>query len=71
MDLDVPLEDLGQDLILAAAPSWCSLSSYPDSDTEDSDLKDGASGRRFSCLLSKRMSSGGLLLARVQKHRKV
>ena len=33
------------------------------------DVKDGASRRRFSRLLSERMSVGGPLLARVQKHR--
>ena len=45
-----------------------SLSSYPDSGTEDSDIEDEASWRRFSHLLTKRMSTGRPLLARVQKH---
>ena len=46
----------------------CSLSSCPNSGTEDSDVEDGESRRSFSRLLCERMSSGGPLLARVQKH---
>ena len=49
-------------------PGGCSLSSCPDSGTEDSDVEDGASRRDFSHLLSERMSSGGPLRTRVQKH---
>ena len=68
MDLDVPLESLGPDLTLAGPPGGCSLSSCPDSGTEDSDVVDGTSRRSFSRLLSEGMSTGGPLLARVQKH---
>ena len=45
-----------------------SLSSCPDSGMEHSDIEDRVSWRCFSRLLSKRMSAGGPLLARVQKH---
>ena len=60
MDLDVPVRGLSQD----------SLSLCPDSGTEDSDVEDGASHRRFSHLLSETMSTGGPLLARVQRGQK-
>ena len=61
MDLDGPVPDF----MLAGAPSGCSLSSCPDSGTEDSDVEDGVSRRHFACLLGERMSTGGPLLARV------
>ena len=68
MDLDVPEGDPGQTLMSAEPCSECSLSSYPDSGTEESDVEDGALCRRFSHLLSERMSTGGPMLARVQRH---
>ena len=69
MDLDIPVEDPGQALISARPLGECSLSSYPDNGTENSDVEDRALCRCFSRLLSERMSAGGPLLARVQRHR--
>ena len=66
MDLDIPVADPNQDLALARPLGGGALSSFPDSGTEDSDAE--ASHRRFSHLLSEKMSAGGPLLARVQKH---
>ena len=68
MDLDVPEGNPGQALMSAEALCEHSLSSCPDSGTEDSVIEDRASCRWFSCLLSKRLSAGGPLLARVQRH---
>ena len=65
MDLDVPEDDPGQALMSAEPLGECSLSLCPDNDTEDSDVQDGASCRHLSCLLSERMSAGGLLLPRL------
>ena len=68
-EMPMDLNGLGPDFMLVGAPGGCSLSSCPDSGTEDSDIEAGVSCRRFSRLLGDRMSTGGPLLARVQKHR--
>ena len=64
MDLDGP----GPDSTSVGASGWCSLFSYPYNGSGDSDVEDRESRRRLSRLLSERMSTGGPLLARVQKH---
>ena len=69
MDFDLPVEYVSQALTLARPLGECSLSSSPDSGTDDSNLEGIALRRRFSRLLSERMSAGGALLARVQRHR--
>ena len=48
-----------------------SLSSCPDSRTEDSDIEDGASQKHFSCSMNKIMLAGRPFLARVQKHQQM
>ena len=68
MDLDVPVEDPGHTLISAEQLCECSLSTCPDSGTKDSNVEDGVSHRRFSRLLSERISASRPLLARVQRH---
>ena len=70
MDLDVPVEDPCLALPSARPLGECSLSSCPDSGMEDFDIEDGAQCRRFSHLLSERMSAGRPLFAlRMQRHR--
>ena len=67
-DLEVP--EGSQDQASASA-EWLmelDLSSFPDSRSEDSDVENEASRRRFAHLLSERMSPSGPLLLWVQRH---
>ena len=67
---DVEVPEGSQDQAYAST-EWLmelALSSCPYSGSEDSDLENEESHRRFSRLLSERMLSGGPLLSWVQKH---
>ena len=65
MDLDIPEGDPDQGLVSGEPLGEHSLSSGPDSGTEDSNVEDGVSRRRFSYLLSERLSAGRPLLVQV------
>ena len=68
-DIEIPEGNQGQASVSAERLMELSLSSCPDNKSEDSDIEEGTSQRRFSCLMREKTSAGGSLLLRVQRHR--